>query len=84
MELDDDDDDAVSRKDKASMGTTTKQRAKSRRRRPKNEQENPAWFSRISVSRQPEEISVPKSGTSPFMSGINDSDLSVGSLVFDE
>lgn len=67
VELDDDADAVASREDRASMGTSTEQRTKSRRQRSKNEQENPVWFSRISVSRQPEEISVPKFGSSPTM-----------------
>lgn len=85
VELDDDADAAMSREDRASMGTSTEQRTKSRRQRLKNEQENPVWFSRISVSRQPEEISVPKFGTSPTMGmgSMSRSGLGRGSFVRD-
>ena len=75
VELDDDDvDDAgVSRGEMPSMGTTAMQQEKPRRKCLKNEQENPAWFSRISVSRQPEEISAAKSSTSSIHDGMSDS-----------
>lgn len=81
VELDNEDDAGVSREERPSMDTTTEKRAKSRRHRLMNEQENPAWFSRISVSRQPEEISVPKSGTSPIFSGMSWGGLSRGSFL---
>ena len=75
VELDDDDaDDAgVSREKSPSRGTTAMQQEKSRRKCLKIEQENPAWFSRISVSRQPEEISAAKSSTSSIHDGMSDS-----------
>lgn len=82
VELVVDDDAGVRREERPSIVTTTEKHAKSRGQRLNNEQENPAWFSRISVSRQPEEISAPKSGASPHMgmgstswSGLTSSDV---------
>lgn len=58
VELEDYDDDGVSQGEYPKWDTTTGQHPKLRRRLMKNEQENPAWFSRISVSQQPEAIGL--------------------------
>lgn len=58
VELEDDDDDGVGQEEGLDRDLNMEQRVNSRKRPPKNEQENPAWFSRISVSQQPEVIAI--------------------------